>query len=128
MADVEWPSSDLPVDPLYGWSEVPGNSVIRTQTDAGPAKLRRRFSTSPSQFSMQFALTTAQATRLMQFYTNSTDGSPAGTAGGSMTFGTLPHPRTGAGTPVWRFTAPPVITQDAFGHFKGSIRVELISV
>jgi hypothetical protein len=129
MADVQWPQTldgnPYPSAPLYGWTETPGTSLARTQTDAGPAKLRRRFTSTPSQFSMQFAMTEAQATRLMEFYSNSTSDTPAGTSGGSMTFGTFDHPRTNTdGT--WRFLAPPVITQDAFEHFRVSIQLELL--
>jgi hypothetical protein len=74
---------------------------------------------------MQFAMTEAQATRLIQFYENASDDTTAGTSGGALTFDTLEHPRTGAAT-TWRFLAPPVITQDAFEHFKVSLRLELL--
>ncbi len=129
---AEWPGS-LPDAPQYGWTETPGNSLVRTETDAGPAKLRRRFSSSPSKFSLQFSMTTAQATTLMEFYNNNSADTPSGTSGGALTFGTLTHPRTGLGvgtvttTNGWRFLAPPVITQDAFGHFRVSLSLELLA-
>lgn len=125
MADVEWPSGTLPTSPLYGWTETPGSSVIRTDTDTGPAKLRQRFTSAPSKFSMQFSMTTAQATRLIEFYSNAPDALSAGTAGGSLTFGTLPHPRTGEDA-TWRFLAPPVITQDTFENFRVSLMLERV--
>jgi len=73
-----WPAT-LPTDAQYGWSETPGDSLVRTQTDAGPAKLRRRFTSTPSAFSFQFVMTKAQATRLIQFYENASDAAIAGT-------------------------------------------------
>lgn len=124
MADTVWPGT-LPDDPLYGWTEVPGDGLSRTETDAGPAKVRRRFSSTPSQFSIQFSMTKAQATRLMEFYTNASDAGSAGTSGGALTFDGLPHPRTEADA-TWRFLSPPVITQDAFDHFRTSIKLELL--
>ena len=123
MADMTWAS--MPTDPLYGWTEVPGDGLVRTQTDAGPAKLRRRFSSTPSQFSMQFAMTETQATRCVDFYTNSSDDDPAGTGGGALSFDGLPHPRT-ADSATWRFLAPPVLTQDTYQHYRVSISVELL--
>jgi hypothetical protein len=127
---MEWPGT-LPTDPLYGWSEVPGDGSVRTETDSGPAKMRRRFTSAPSVFSLQFSMTTDQATRLMQFYTNSSSDSPAGTASGSLTFGTLGHPRTGVAptsteTTGWRFLSPPVITQSTYGYFNAVVQLELL--
>ena len=124
-----WP--DLPTDPMYGWTEVPGNATIRTETDSGPAKTRKRFSSAPSKFSLQFAMSTTEATRLMQFYTNSSGGDPAGTASGSLTFGGLPHPRDNSAVTAtlltgWRFTSPPTITQNSFGRFNATVQLELI--
>jgi hypothetical protein len=125
-----WPGT-LPTAPMYGWTEVPGTSTIRTETDSGPAKTRRRFSSAPSQFSLQFAMTEAQATRLVQFYTNSIGDTPAGTAGGAETFGGLNHPRDNSDVPEneltgWRFLSPPTLTQNAFGRFNATVQLELL--
>ena len=120
-----WPST-LPSDPSWGWTEVPGNGLVRTNTDAGPAKLRRRFTSTPSSFSFSFSLDSeAKATRLIQFYTNSSDDSPAGTAGGSQQITGLPHPRTNAAA-TFRFLAPPVVTQVAKNLFRASVKLELL--
>ena len=124
MADLTWPGT-LPTAPLYGWTEVPGDGLVRTKTDAGPAKVRRRFSSTPAQFSVQFPMTETQATRLIDFYSNSSDGTPAGTAGGALTFDGIPHPRTDADA-TWRFLSPPVITQDTFEHFRVALSLELL--
>ena len=125
-----WPF-DSTVAPMYGWTGVPGTSTIRTETDSGPAKTRRRFTAAPSQFSLQFAMSTAQATRLMQFYTNGVADTYAGTSGGARTFGGLNHPRDNSDVPEneltgWRFLSPPTLTQNAFGRFNATVQLELL--
>ena len=119
-----WPGS-LPTNPTYGWTELPGDGRVRTQTDAGPAKLRRRFSSSPAQFSVQFVMTTDQATRLVQFFENASDAAIAGTNGGVMSFDGLPHPRTSA-TATFRFLSPPTLTQMSNTVYRVSLSLELV--
>lgn len=119
-----WPGT-LPTAPMYGWTEAPGDSLVRTQTDAGPAKLRRRFTSTPSIFSVQFVLTKAQATRLIQFYENASDAAIAGTNGGALSITGLPHPRDDSDA-EFRFLAPPVITQVSYDVFRASLRLELL--
>jgi len=119
-----WPAT-LPTDAQYGWSETPGDSLVRTQTDAGPAKLRRRFTSTPSAFSFQFVMTKAQATRLIQFYENASDAAIAGTNGGALSITGLPHPRDNSAA-TFRFLAPPVLTQTAYDVFRASLRLELL--
>lgn len=119
-----WPGN-LPTHPQYGWSESPGDSLVRTQTDAGPAKLRRRFTSTPSSFSFQFVMTKAQATRLIQFYENASDAAIAGTNGGALSITGLPHPRDNSAS-TFRFSAPPVLTQTAYNVFRASLRLELL--
>jgi len=119
-----WPA-ELPTAPQFGWSETPGDGLVRTETDAGPAKVRRRFTSSPASFSVQFVLTKTQATRLLSFYENASDASPAGTGGGALSITGLPHPRDDSSA-TFRFLAPPVITQVATDIFRGSVRLELL--
>ena len=111
--------------PQFGWTESPGDSLVRTQTDAGPAKVRRRFTSTPSTFSVQFVLTKAEATRLVQFYEHAADDAIAGTNGGALTITGLPHPRDDSSA-TFRFLAPPVITQTAYDVFRASLRLELL--
>jgi len=131
-----WPGT-LPTAPMYGWTEVPGTSIIRTATDSGPAKTRRRFSSAPSQFSLQFSMDQTQATRLIDFYTNGVGDTIAGTAGGAETFGGLAHPRDNSSVSStaapgvdeitgWRFLSPPTLTQNAFGRFNVTVQLELL--
>ncbi|MGB0661331.1 MAG: hypothetical protein ACPGNV_14295 [Mangrovicoccus sp.] len=49
-----WPDG-IPFCPMGGtYSEEPGDAVLRTEFDAGPAKTRRRFTAVPT--SMRFSL------------------------------------------------------------------------
>jgi hypothetical protein len=58
MTVLTWPTT-LPKSPQQGFQESIGVSVIRTATDAGPAKQRRR-ARRPSTIDLSFILTTAQ--------------------------------------------------------------------
>jgi len=124
-AEVTWPFAST-VAPALGWSETPGNSVIRSKTDAGPAKLRRRFSSAPSSFSLLFHMSQTEVDRLLTFYDNESDhATEAGTGGGVLSFDGLAHPRKGTAT-VFRFLSPPVVTQPAPGRYSVAVKLELI--
>jgi hypothetical protein len=65
MAVIQWPST-LPQVPQKGFQESVGVNVIRSQTDTGPAKQRRRAS-RPDEMSISFIMTTAQTQTLETF-------------------------------------------------------------
>jgi hypothetical protein len=67
MADILWPAT-LPQAPATFSQARSGSSVLRTQPDDGPAKMRRRFTKSVKQGSMSFVLTLAQWNILEAFY------------------------------------------------------------
>lgn len=79
-----WPTS-LPQKPLTNYSENTGVLVIRTQPDAGPAKLRRR-GQRPDNLSVQYNMSTSQVETLRGFIQD--------TLRGTTRFG-YTHPRTG---------------------------------
>ena len=68
MAAYTWPVT-LPSAPEKGYSETAGANIIRTQTDTGPAKMRRR-SLSPSNLTVSYLLTDAQLTAFETFVTD----------------------------------------------------------
>lgn len=68
MTILTWPVT-LPQVPQKGFQESIGVSVIRTATDAGPAKQRRR-ARRPSTMDLSFILTTAQTQTLESFINN----------------------------------------------------------
>ena len=66
MANPEWPAS-LPIPLLEGVTYTAQQNVISTQMDAGPAKLRRRFTAVPEDVTFSLFLTQAQAQTLSDF-------------------------------------------------------------
>lgn len=66
MANPGWPIS-LPVPLVEGISYTPGQNVIRTQMDAGAAKVRRRFTAVPETLTFNLVLTGAQVQVLQDF-------------------------------------------------------------
>ena len=78
-----WPIT-LPQVPQKGFTETGGLNIIRTPTDAGPAKQRVR-GKRQSTLSVNFIMTTAQTTTLENFIQN--------TIKGTARFG-FTHPRT----------------------------------
>jgi hypothetical protein len=87
---IAWPTS-LPQVPQKGFSESVGITVIRSATDAGPAKQRRRAS-RPNVLNVNFLLTTAQTQKLEDFIKNlPTNTTTPGIAGVNRF--SFPHPR-----------------------------------
>lgn len=94
-----WPAS-LPTAPEGpGYNEAAPNTLIRTQMDAGPPKVRQKFTAGVRTFTMSWMLTKAQVATLDAFYLTTCEG-------GSLSFDGLAHPRTQAAAD-FRFIAPP---------------------
>ena len=89
MAVLLWPTT-LPQVPQKGFTESIGINVIRSQTEAGPAKQRRRTS-RPNEMNLNFLMTTAQTQTLEAFIKNLPTAVPPG-IGGTNRF-IFPHPR-----------------------------------
>jgi len=81
---IVWPST-LPQVPQKGYTETGGVLVVRTPTDSGPAKMRKR-GNRPQTLNVQFLMTTAQVSLLETFVKT--------TIQGTVRFG-FPHPRLG---------------------------------
>ena len=72
MTILSWPP-ELPQKFLIeGYSETPGDNVLREQMDVGPAKVRRRSTTAPVRISGQMLMTLEQLKRFRQFYRSET--------------------------------------------------------
>lgn len=84
-----WPTT-LPQNPQKGFSEGLGVSVIRTNMDLGPAKMRKR-GVGVNTLNITFLFTTEQVNILNNFITN--------TIKGTARFG-FTHPRTQTVTEV----------------------------
>lgn len=69
-----WPAG-LPQRPLLqGASEQGQGTVVRTDMDVGPAKLRRRYTAEITRFDIALILTTAQVATLETFYDSTVNG------------------------------------------------------
>lgn len=79
-----WPAG-LPQNVRKDYSESIGTLILRTQTDAGPAKMRKR-GKRPDTLSVGFYMSSAQVDTLRTFVDS--------TIKGTARFG-FPHPRTG---------------------------------
>jgi len=93
-----WPST-LPQKPLGdGFTETPPNLVVRSQTDVGPAKTRRRATAGVTRLQMAFRLTPAQLATFRAFLDDDL-------AGRALSF-SWTHPVTGAAG-SFRIVDPP---------------------
>jgi hypothetical protein len=110
-----WPGT-LPAKPLdEGYSEDVPNTLVRTEMDAGPAKVRRRFTAGVRKFNVSFILTTAQIATLDTFFVTDTNA-------GADQF-TWDHPRTEV-TGSFRFISPPKYSSAGGTHWKVSFQLE----
>jgi hypothetical protein len=82
-AAYTWPDT-LPQIPQRGFSETGGINIIRSQTDTGPAKMRRR-AASAATLTCDFLMKTTQVSTFEDFVTTS--------LGGVLRF-YFTHPRT----------------------------------
>lgn len=93
-----WPLT-LPQKPLlHGYRENKPKTVVRTEMDQGPAKVRRRSSAGVTLLETVWLLNAAQLAALDAFF-------DVTIAGGAVAFD-FAHPRTG-GNILCRMTAPP---------------------
>ena len=112
-----WPST-LPQDVLIdGYDEQVPETTLRTSMDAGPAKVRRRFSAGVRVFAVTVPLTRAEVETLDAFYLNDLQG-------GALRFDWT-SPRTGA--PVqFRFLAPPRYAPQSQADWLGQLQLEVL--
>lgn len=111
---IVWPAS-LPNLPQLGWGEKKLENRIRSETDTGPAKVRRRFTRAVRRVSLPLVLTTAQAATLDDFHTNTL-------SDGVLRFDYV-HPRTGL-THSFRFFNGFNLSEPANGMYRTSLELE----
>ncbi|MBK8909231.1 MAG: hypothetical protein IPM60_15525 [Rhodospirillales bacterium] len=118
MSNPVWPYS-LPQRPLaQGFNEQARETAIRTQMEAGPPKVRRRFTAGIRTMGMQLRLTADQVATLDAFYDTTV-------AGGTLPFDWV-HPRTGVAA-TYRFVEPPFYQPVARGRvWTGTLKLEVM--
>jgi len=68
MADIFWPEGLPNTLLMEGLAGKRSSNVIRTQMDAGPKKVRRRYTASTKYFTGKLLLDAGQLSELEQFY------------------------------------------------------------
>ena len=118
MTNAVWPAS-LPQEPLaQGFSEQAPNTVIRSQMEVGPPKVRRRFTAGVRNIECQLRLTPAQVDTLDAFFGSTV-------AGGALSFD-WKHPRGGT-VVTFRFVEPPAYAPVARGTlWQATLRLEIL--
>ena len=117
MAAATWPST-LPDKALArGYSESPPSVTLRTSMDAGPAKVRRRFTGGTRPVSVSQILTGDQVEILDTFFMGDL-------GGGSLAF-EWKNPRTGS-TVEFRFKNPPRYGEPNGDNWPVSYELEIL--
>lgn len=116
MAEV-WPVS-LPQRFLKAnYQDSFADNLLRSNTDQGPAKVRRRSTSNARAMSGDMFLTTTQLATLETFWNTTT-------LGGSLAL-TFPDPRGGSALLV-RFTGPPKWGNIGGAHWQVSLAFEVL--
>lgn len=117
MTDIVWPPG-LPQDVLVeGYDEQMPNVVIRTQMDAGPPKVRRRYTAGIRTLSFSIDLSRDQAGLFDAFFNDTLKG-------GSLAFKWV-HPRTRAVCRL-RFTQPPSLRPVSGRLWTAACKMEIL--
>lgn len=112
-----WPVT-LPTAPLNdGFRETIPVTAVRTEMDAGPAKIRRRTTAGVRRLALSYLLTASQVDTLESFVSGDI-------AGGALSF-TFPHPRTDSLLNC-RFARLPEHATLNGGFFKTSFELEVL--
>lgn len=98
MAAIVWPPTLAQVPLVESYQETEPVLTIRSAVDAGPPKVRRRFTAGIPTITAQYMLTRTQTQILSDFY--------VGPAAGGATIFEWPDPRQGVAVRV-RFRQPP---------------------
>ena len=116
MANAVWPAS-LPQDAERPHKEKFQENTVRTPMDAGPDKVRRRYTAGVKAVQASMQMTKAQTITLETFFDDTLKG-------GSLPFDWL-LPRTAA-TATFRFTAPPELTHIAGLNWDVQLQLEIL--
>jgi hypothetical protein len=117
-----WPATLPQYLPVANYQEVPPDTTLRTPMDAGPAKLRRRYTANVRNISTIMPLTEAQLRILDSFYLDDTQG-------GSLPFDWV-HPRYAGESPglpvTMRFIKQPTYTCVEPDYYNAQLDFEIM--
>lgn len=117
MANPTWPATLPQVLLLEGMQEQSPNVTVRTSMDAGPAKVRRRFSAGVRNFQGRLVLTTEQVETLDVFHQETL-------LGGAVAFDWT-HPRKGTAVAM-RIIEPPAYRPLGAGQWETALSLEVL--
>lgn len=114
---IYWPSQIQQLLNQDSFSLKKGETLLRSDVDVGPKKVRRRFTRPVDTFTAGFNMTISEYAIFNTFFDTEV-------AGGATAF-ILNHPITGVATNV-RFTGPPAIKSIGGGNFVASMEFEIL--
>lgn len=112
---VSWPVELQDLVNEAGFGENFGDTVLRSDMDVGPAKVRRRTTRPVNTLTVSINLTASQYLALKLFYNTTTNGGVSPFA--------FNHPVTGDAA-EFRFTKPPSIRSLGAGNYQASMEWE----
>lgn len=115
MAEVQWPAGLQQKLNSDSFQETLGETLIRSSTDVGPAKFRRRLTRGTKGWTVSILGDTTAYTELVTFFNTTV-------AGGATRF-EFDHPISGV-TELVRFAEPPVIKTLGSGGVKFSFSMK----
>ncbi len=113
-----WPSSLQQLVNQDSFTETIGDTVIRSEMDTGPVKLRRRFTRSIDTISCSIDITSVEQYEDLNFFFKTT-------LNGGVTRFELAHPITGVLTD-FRFMGPPKYSPMGGFNFKVDMQWEIM--
>lgn len=112
---ASWPSAPFPQSPLIsGYVEVAPNNTIRSATETGPGKTRRRTTANSRNILWPFLLTLVETQTLDDFYETDIES-------GSISF-THEDPRTGVES-TYKIKSPPSYRRTGL-FFRTTLEIE----
>jgi len=114
MAEL-WPSGLQDIVNEEGFGYTLGDTLVRSDMDVGPAKVRRRYTKGVENLTTTINLTTSEYTTFKNFYDT--------TLNGGVTPFLFDHPITGV-QEEFRFVNPPKIDSIGGGNFRVSMEWE----
>ena len=113
----QWPATLPPLNEISGFNERQPKNTLRTPMDAGPAKVRRRFTAGVRPLQGRMLMDADQIEILDSFYINDL-------ASGSLKFD-ITHPRTGAAASA-RFVEEPDWTHLSGPYYTVALQLEIL--
>jgi hypothetical protein len=114
---TDWPASLPQYLSVQGFSEEIPNTMLRSNVDTGPAKLRRRYTAAPEPIVGTITCTSAQVDTFRTFFETTLNG-------GTTSFNWV-HPRKQTAA-TFRFTETPKVSALGGDGFRIGLKMEIM--